>query len=545
MAAGKQSAVKRQTVTTVTAIPVCKAGKWVDANGKKVGFELEDLDAIVQNTNALIRSHIHEPPGKLGHSEGQEVAKLAGMPSLGYVSNLYRVGDQVFADMTAVPEDLVDLMAERRYDKVSPEIYQKFIHPNTGEDVGPVMRAVAFLGADVPAQKGMGSILFHSDRAGEFAVLTFSEGDMTEVNAMKQTWTREDVVKGWPAYEPQIKKIMLDRKIESIELSELPDLVTAARTLKMSDDGIATAAGVTPPGSPDSTAGASPTGTPAAASTPPAAAEKPVDTAVKQDPAPAAAPAVDTAAAATPPAPPAAKLSDGPEAVQPAKPKTLVERLSQMVLQSFGYQLDSAKPVEDQIKDAEKVVAMCGDMLKNYAALSEAAKAAEAAKPSAETLKLQERIDQMTAEKVKARVDAIKVAHRGILQPRLDPYIDALSDPRSVGVVKLGEQEFTREEAFVKMLQELVKSTPVALSEIAPSAGGIAQGGEPMPEMKVEQQDVDAVVNKLSEYDPSYTKDKIQRADLAALATKIKAERNCDIVTALSEAEQILKKEGK
>jgi hypothetical protein len=151
--------VKQQKRNKIESVPIFQSGTW-----KGQTYTIEDLDEIVRNTNALIKARLHEPPIKLGHNENQKkLLEESGLPAFGYVEKLYRIGDQIFADFIDVPDKLINWITLRHYDKVSSEIYLDYEHPKTNEKIGKVLRAVALLGADIPAVKGLGSIMYHKE----------------------------------------------------------------------------------------------------------------------------------------------------------------------------------------------------------------------------------------------------------------------------------------------------------------------------------------------------------------------------------------------
>lgn len=96
-----------------------------------------------------------KPQVKAGHERGQEDdetrKRVFGMPSLGVVNKIYRDGKTLFADITNVPKRFANLIKARTFSRVSSEIYWNFKNENTGKTYPRVLKAVAFLGAEVPA----------------------------------------------------------------------------------------------------------------------------------------------------------------------------------------------------------------------------------------------------------------------------------------------------------------------------------------------------------------------------------------------------------
>jgi hypothetical protein len=217
---------RNQNVFSITAVPIFKAGEW-----KGNRYTVDDLEEIVRNTMSLIKRNLHEPPIKLGHGEGQELLKNDGLPAGGYVAKIYRVGDEIFADLVDVPKKLSNLIEKRAYSKVSAEIYHKFEHPTTKENIGKVLRAVALLGSDIPAVKGLGDIekLYHSMPDTQFDYVVFSEQDLSEVNAMTKEWTLKEVETYFPCCIEEVKKFMEEKKLDTIGLDKMAEIVQLKR----------------------------------------------------------------------------------------------------------------------------------------------------------------------------------------------------------------------------------------------------------------------------------------------------------------------------
>jgi len=223
---------------TIKSIPIAKAGEWIDTNGQKADYDIDDLDEIARNTNALITTGIHEPVIKLGHNETQAFIKNDGMPAIGHISNVYRVGDQLFADFIDVPKKINELIELRAYTKISPEIYTSFKHPETKENIGKVLRGVSLLGADLPAMKGIGDItaLYNSEySAKDYMFYSFAEKNLLEVKDMANLWTVKDVEEFFPCCVEQVKKFMEEKKKEVVDVSELAEIITKVKLSKLQE----------------------------------------------------------------------------------------------------------------------------------------------------------------------------------------------------------------------------------------------------------------------------------------------------------------------
>jgi len=177
----KQISVKtKQPLFKMENVPIFQTGNW-----KGIEWTEQDLDEIVKNTNELIENKLHEPPVKLGHDEGQEIS---GMPAVGWVKKLKKIGNQIFADIVDIPKKVFEAIQKRAYRKVSAEIYTDFENPKTKQSIGKTLRAIALLGADVPEVKGLGDILTLYNQDINSCVITFEEKELKEAEqVMKNT----------------------------------------------------------------------------------------------------------------------------------------------------------------------------------------------------------------------------------------------------------------------------------------------------------------------------------------------------------------------
>ena len=67
----------------------------------------------------------------------------------GYVSRIWRKGQKLLADISGIPARFADLISAGSYKRVSSEIYWNY---ETQDAIYPrVLKAIAFLGADIPA----------------------------------------------------------------------------------------------------------------------------------------------------------------------------------------------------------------------------------------------------------------------------------------------------------------------------------------------------------------------------------------------------------
>jgi len=146
-------------------VAVFRAGKYPQGD-----YSEQDLDEIVRRYDP---QGAHEAPISLDHQDKG--------PALGWVSQLKRQGDLLFARFRQVSEDFLQGFRAGRYKKPSVEIYKDY------EGKGyPYLRAVTFLGVQSPAIKGLPQASF-SEGAGQYITITFQEEeDMAGEELAKQ-----------------------------------------------------------------------------------------------------------------------------------------------------------------------------------------------------------------------------------------------------------------------------------------------------------------------------------------------------------------------
>jgi len=119
------------------------AGHW---NGET--FTEADLEQIAANFERL--RHLVKPPLKFGHDEGQTLlGQRDGDPALGWVDGLRVAGGKLIATFAGVPTVVHEAIRAGRYRRVSAELY--FDVRLGAERLGKALKAVALLGADLPA----------------------------------------------------------------------------------------------------------------------------------------------------------------------------------------------------------------------------------------------------------------------------------------------------------------------------------------------------------------------------------------------------------
>ena len=137
---------------------IFSAGVW---NGER--FTRRDLHEIARNFRRL---HAQlKPPLKFGHDEGQTLlGQRDGDPALGWVQRLWVRGDKLLARFAGVPPVVLQAIRAGRYRRVSAELY--FDVRAGGRRLGKALKAVALLGADLPAVTNLRDLAAYLASAG-------------------------------------------------------------------------------------------------------------------------------------------------------------------------------------------------------------------------------------------------------------------------------------------------------------------------------------------------------------------------------------------
>lgn len=137
----------------ISNVEIFSTGTW--HGNKTISVSENDLHTMVNSFNELTSKVAgFRPFLKLGHSEMQKFfGGETGAPSLGFVDKIWVEGNKVLANFSNVPDALVDLMSKGRYNSVSIEFLPSVNFE--GSIFKNVLRAVALLGAELPAVKGL------------------------------------------------------------------------------------------------------------------------------------------------------------------------------------------------------------------------------------------------------------------------------------------------------------------------------------------------------------------------------------------------------
>lgn len=124
---------------------ILKTGKFISSNGVEKEFNLSDLEKIAAEYNPAVS----EAPIVIGHPKTND-------PAYGWIDSLKVSGDRLLASAKQiVPEFLESLkngLFKKRSVSLTPDGY---------------LRHVGFLGAELPAVKGLADISFSDDRSAD------------------------------------------------------------------------------------------------------------------------------------------------------------------------------------------------------------------------------------------------------------------------------------------------------------------------------------------------------------------------------------------
>jgi hypothetical protein len=205
-------------------VEIFAVGRW--KGNKAITVTSEDLDEMVRSfTDLSSKVSGYKPFLKLGHQDQQKYfGQKTGAPNLGFVERIWRDGNKIIADFSNIPDDLLALIEQRRYNSVSIEMYPSVEHE--GQTFKNVLTAVALLGAELPAVKGLRDLaesLFSDDP------MVFGDGAITfqqEPEAMS-TYTQEQLDRLTNA---AVQPVQIKLDAATTELAELKAVVSELKT---------------------------------------------------------------------------------------------------------------------------------------------------------------------------------------------------------------------------------------------------------------------------------------------------------------------------
>lgn len=162
-------------LSELNGVEIVSVGRW--KGSRTVDITGGMLDDMVRAFNELSDKVTgFRPPLKLGHEDAQRFIgqnEGSGAPALGWVKAMRRIGDKVVADFSDVPSSLLDMIKRRLYNHVSIELLPSLEYG--GNTFANVLTAVALLGAELPAVKGLKELSATLFEASGTEAVTLSE----------------------------------------------------------------------------------------------------------------------------------------------------------------------------------------------------------------------------------------------------------------------------------------------------------------------------------------------------------------------------------
>lgn len=145
-------------------IEIFRSGRQTDSSGKTEEYSDKMLDEMVNLYNAkTMENTSYEAPIVKGHPKTND-------PAYGWVDKLKRRGNILMARLKNVAEDFVEEVRQGRFRRISAAFYPDMM-----------LRHIGFLGAAVPAVKGLEPVCFSDDDFLEYSYeKTGQTGKMAE-----------------------------------------------------------------------------------------------------------------------------------------------------------------------------------------------------------------------------------------------------------------------------------------------------------------------------------------------------------------------------
>lgn len=176
-----------QPTARIPRLNAFRVGTW---NG--IAFSADDLNSVVSAFDTLSTGPTPEiqPVAVLGHSEDQPFMVAEGLNNVGLVSDCYAEGDRLYLDVDDAPANFAAACNAKRYSAVSVEFKQDYTD-SQGRTWPWVLSRVAFLGAELPAVKGLEPVpqAVFAASTDKTKVFTFSEAPAVDRTQILQALT--------------------------------------------------------------------------------------------------------------------------------------------------------------------------------------------------------------------------------------------------------------------------------------------------------------------------------------------------------------------
>lgn len=189
-------------------------GTWNTMDGK-LTIKEEDIDAIMESYNDLIKTGIRKIPIKLGHDKSQKLLQKDGYPSAGWVENLRKKTKdgilKIVGDLKTIPDKINTIIQNKGFVNVSPELSRNYEYLNTGKKYKWLFNKLALLGIDQPAQDLDELVKAYAKEGSgdDEIVFKMSEPMVTDELKKKKPQPKEEIMpeKLKEEYENEIKEL--------------------------------------------------------------------------------------------------------------------------------------------------------------------------------------------------------------------------------------------------------------------------------------------------------------------------------------------------
>jgi len=196
----------------INGVEIFAEGVW---NGDRyTAQDIEDMVRSFEETKGTLRPYL-----KLGHDNEQLLAQRDGLPAVGWIERLRKVGTKLVADFVKVPKKVYELIQSGAYRRVSSEI---FFNIKIGEKMFKrALKAVSLLGADTPAVQNLEDIMAMYSEAGLINVFDNTEAEV-KIYEMKGDDTMADEKKPEVPVRPEVPEVPKEEVKENAK--GMPDM---------------------------------------------------------------------------------------------------------------------------------------------------------------------------------------------------------------------------------------------------------------------------------------------------------------------------------
>lgn len=193
---------------------------------KGINWTEADLDNMVTNYHAL-KDYI-KPVLKIAHQN--KMHQVDGQPSLGWASELKRIGNKLVATFADVPEMIRKAINKKLYKRVSSEVYSDL--NIGGKKYKRVLSGVGLLGADIPVVKNLKDIeVFFADN-NQTADIYCMDVNNGVIMTTEETDMSEELKK---SFDERLKLLQENHAAQLKKFSEDKDAAIAAKDAEIAE----------------------------------------------------------------------------------------------------------------------------------------------------------------------------------------------------------------------------------------------------------------------------------------------------------------------